>query len=499
MEKNINSLLIFFFIPLLCLSQGISNNWLIGYQNIPGGIATSGKAVIDFNSGQAVVSPQVRKMRFNGTEANISDNNGNLIISSNGIWVANATGDTMQNGGGLNPAILTTNYNSSGYPVVGANIILPFPGDSMKYILFHQATDTFQLIRPDLYFSLIDMGLDGGLGAIIQKNIKINIPMLGWGLSATKHANGRDWWLVGIQDSSSTLWKFLLTPNGIQTVNYQTFASNLTYLYSYSQTCFSPDGQHFAFTSGRYNYQTQQVTTYLRHFNFDRCTGNLSELTSVLIPDIYTCWGVCYSSNSNYLYLASKQTIYQLNINATNIASSIDTVAVYDGFTSPPGNYSNKFYTMYLADDDKIYISSESSTLSLHYINKPDSSGISCDVRQHSLPIPCYHFVTVPNHPNYFLGADTGSVCDTLLSMKNSEFRIQNEKIAVFPNPAREQFTVYQWQAHENYFVLIDAMGKEVIRKKISGKESIINTDALQQGIYFWSCANQRGKINVLK
>lgn len=73
---------------------------------------------------------------------------------------------------------------------------------------------------------------------------------------------------------------------------------------------------------------------------------------------------------------------------------------------------------MYLAGDGRIYVSSLNSTLTLHYITYPDSVGIACNVQQHAFPVPCYSYATVPNHPNYFLGVDSGSVCDTLLAFK---------------------------------------------------------------------------------
>jgi len=493
MKKVINFLLSVFCTSTLGLSQGLNNNWLIGY--LPGPVlqATSGKAIIDFNNGQPLIFAQLRKMYFEWTQANLSDHSGNLLMSTNGIFIADASGDTMLNGSGINPSQHTTNWIPFGLNLPDADLFLPYPGDTSKYILFHE-TSTYSPPTCKLYYSIIDITLNGGLGAVTQKNLVATLPQLNGGIAACKHANGRDWWILMPEDSSNVIWKILLTNQGIASITSQAVSAITTFHSSVSQVKFSQDGKRFAFTTQRY-LTIPNAISYIQYFNFNRCTGVLSEAQYIPIMGDHRCFGLSFSPNSKFLYTCSPDRIYQCNLDSV----TADTVAIYDGFVTPPGGNSNQFVLMYLANDGRIYISSASSTLNLHYINYPDSEGVACDVRQHALPIPCYHYGAVPTHANYFLGADTGSVCDTLLSMKNSEFRVQNEKIAVFPNPAREQFTVYQWQAHENYFVLIDAMGREVIRKKISGKESIINTDALQQGIYFWSCANQRGKINVLK
>jgi len=52
-------------------------------------------------------------------------------MSSNGVWIADATGDTMMNGGGLNPS-----WDVNAHPrglLINGNIFLSFPEDSINY------------------------------------------------------------------------------------------------------------------------------------------------------------------------------------------------------------------------------------------------------------------------------------------------------------------------------------------------------------------------------
>ena len=91
---------------------------------------------------------------------------------------------------------------------------------------------------------------------------------------------------------------------------------------------------------------------------------------------------------------------YQVNTLSGNWTA--DTIATYDGFLSATSPCIFGF--MYLAGDNKIYISSFNYGIHVHCINYPDSLGTACDLQQHIIQLPCYHLRSVPNHPNYFLG-----------------------------------------------------------------------------------------------
>ncbi|MBK8413864.1 MAG: T9SS type A sorting domain-containing protein [Bacteroidetes bacterium] len=132
----------------------------------------------------------------------------------------------------------------------------------------------------------------------------------------------------------------------------------------------------------------------------------------------------------------------------------------------------------------------------LHYIDQPDVSGVSCNVVQNSFFLPVINNATVPTYPNYQLGRLIGSSCDTLTSLQESES--ESLQVNVFPNPASSQFTVtYEFPTnYEGEFMLYDAYGKEVIRKKLYGTFTslLIRTDKLGNGIYFYKVELDGGK-----
>ena len=119
-------------VALLCIytqrsaAQGLNHTFLLGYTIGLDSNVISHRGKMDFDSVSVLTSPQNFKMGFDAAQANISDENGNLIISTNGCWIADATGDTMQNGSGLNPGSFANSYcnSSGGIPYEYTSIVL---------------------------------------------------------------------------------------------------------------------------------------------------------------------------------------------------------------------------------------------------------------------------------------------------------------------------------------------------------------------------------------
>ena len=111
-------------------AQGISNNWLFGYYN---GI----RMKINFDSLPPVPYIAPLNMNFLEAEATMSDKNGNLLFYSNGIWIANAVGDTMLNGSGISNGSFANQFYNYGIPAPQAVLILPNLTDTNKYYMFY--------------------------------------------------------------------------------------------------------------------------------------------------------------------------------------------------------------------------------------------------------------------------------------------------------------------------------------------------------------------------
>ncbi|MCW5931885.1 MAG: T9SS type A sorting domain-containing protein [Bacteroidetes bacterium] len=494
-------LMIYFLNSTDVFSQGYNHTWLLCYHtNLSN--PTDTMARMDFDTSNYTLVHYQRKMPFMGTQGNISDENGNFLMSSNGIWIANSIGDTMPNGTGLNPGWLVDDYKSFGLPLTNANIILPMPDDTNKFVLFHQTAGILSLSSPEIFYTIMDKTLDNGKGDVISKNNVALSGTFGHGMAACKHGNGRDWWVVAFSNNADTIYKFLLSPNNVQYAGFQKL--NVPVYGGWAgQPVFSPDGEKFAYRNAYFNSISSWYQN-LRLFHFDRCDGLFTLDTIIDYTDSILGFGSSFSPNSKYLYVSSAQYIYQYNTDTSNIAASKQTVAVNDTFNSA-GWLTTDFMLMYLAANGKIYITSGNSVLHLHEMDYPDSAGVACNVNLHNIVLNCLNFRTVPVHPNYYLGRKIGSVCDTLTSI--NDLTEHNFKFSISPNPTSGIFKIIYLlpQNQKGVFEVYDVTGKKVFSYHLPQWSTLQNFDLSFLGSGVYSCVitsnNQRvsKKIAIIK
>ena len=451
----------------------------------------------NFDSVPFNIVNEARAIGFLEANASICNAQGQMNFYTNGICIANANNDTMMNGDGLNPSPYTTSYEQYGIHIGQADIIIPFPDDSMKYYLFHETSEyagtNYQ--PKNLFQSIVDMSLDGGLGAVILKNNPIIQDTLVYGeLTACKHANGRDWWLICHSYNSDEYYKLLITPNGIQSITTQNIGS-VFFEGGGGQSCFSPDGNWYA----RYNAYD---STDLDILSFDRCTGDFSNPINILFNDSAYVGGVAFSPNSQVLYVTSQSYIYQFDMTSANIPASQKTVATWDGYFSPQFPFASLFYMSQLANDGKIYISCGNSTVDIHVINYPNLLDTLCEVCQHCIHLPSYHSFGVPNLPNYYLGADTLSICDSVhVGIENTVKHLENHLSVYINSPAQKILVSAQGLAGKNYSLSIyDIRAREVFKSVgvLANQyfSTEINSILFSKGLYVISLQTEKEILN---
>lgn len=454
-------------------SQGLSNLWLFGYDSYTS--SGFGGTDIDFFSGVANITSHQRPMNFTDANASITNFQGSLLFYTNGCFIANSLDSIMDNGDSLIYGPFSDDYCDYGSPFVQGALILPLPStDSLFYLFYENISGwPFYGFPTELLASVIDMSQNNGFGKVIQKgNIIVNDTLL-WGqLSAVKHANGRDWWILCHKENSEQFITILLTPQGIVSTNNQFIGNKISS--SIAQICISPDGNKIA----RYS-SVEDIDI----FNFDRCTGLLSNFIHIPINDSGFVGGASFSSNSNFLYIFSTLYLYQFDVSSTNISSTQKTVAIYDGFTSP---FPTQFYKGQLALDGKIYVCAPNGVNVLHVINYPDSLDTACNVVQHGISLPTYNGITMPTPPNYFLGPVTGSACDSLTSINDHLNEIKNFQIKPNPNNGKFGISYLLPQNKSGSFEVYDLIGKQVYRTALPPWSTLQNIQLppLSNGVY---------------
>ncbi|MBK8968215.1 MAG: T9SS type A sorting domain-containing protein [Lewinellaceae bacterium] len=358
----------------------------------------------------------------------VSNSDGELLFYTNGCEVLNRNHAVMLNGHDLNPGEIHTRYCDQlewGYPSNQGNLIFPgFNNDDVSYFLFHLRINEHTLYADTLYYTQIDMAADNGSGAVVKKNAFVFRDTLQMLLTAVKHANGRDWWLVvprAIEPYG--IHTFLFSPTGVKHISFQPVPQ--LYDKTNGQACFSPDGRKYCINQGLFIYT----------FDFDRCTGvfsNDQRWRSPIDNSVpFTAGGVAVSPNSEILYIGAGATLYQYDMNAANIEVTGIPIA-------EKSNQGETFVQMALAPNDKIYCMDFGYSNKLHVIQNPNIRGVQCQAEVYGFEIPTRQRIYLPHFPNYRLYDEVGSACDTICANNpNLGNPYSKSKIEIFPNPVK--------------------------------------------------------------
>ena len=207
---------------------------------------------------------------------NISGKDGNLLFYFNGCSVANARHEIMENGTGFNPGKAATNacrkIGDAYLSFYQSSIILPADDKDSLFFLLHLTKDYF--IKDSFIvfgiprYSIIDMKANHGRGRVILKN-QVYHPdtmMSSDGMTAVRHANNRDWWVINQgQRGTNKFYRTLfsggeLIPMGNQVIDQPWYDPGVS--------GFSADGSRYF----RYSNYYSGVSV----MEFDRETGLFS-------------------------------------------------------------------------------------------------------------------------------------------------------------------------------------------------------------------------------
>lgn len=403
-------LIILFFWLLALNSKGQSSQkyWDSG---------TNFVGIFSFHQDSLLIDSVIKYIPSNMYETNacFTSAKGDFLYT-NGRWLRDKHGRVIQGGDSMTRSTVADAwYGSDGLNWLKSFLFIPFPGDSNLLYLFAdypQHTFSGYAIPEHLFYSIIDLSGDNGNPKVtsVSDSLFSNTKLMTGRLTATRHANGIDWWLVCHKYNSDLFYKFLITKNGISSVQTQHIGSNLKGRYeTYGDATFSQDGKHYVIIGDEDN----SIDVY----DFNRCTGEFSNWRhdSILFVNFGSnniALSSAFSPSGRFLYVNKHYKLYQYDLNAVDFASSrtlIDTSDHYSQWGIP-----GDFGFLRLAPNNKIYLSTWNGIATLHQINYPDSLGLSCHFVQHFdsfiLDTSASHYVAVPfpappNVVNYDLSA----------------------------------------------------------------------------------------------
>lgn len=471
--KNSGGLLCIFFLLLRgsLFSQKQDYVWLSGYgselREDTGWNSIFGNNRIEFNDSNVTISYDSLGMGFTATNVSYCNQHGNLLFYSNGIYVANALDEKIENSDSLNPGYFQYKFDPSmqqvGYSIYNGLLALEHPGRENLFYLIHSFVDTidenYTLACKNILLSVLDMNDNAGHGKVISKNDIVLHGRFGFELKATRHANGRDWWILVQKRNTNCYERLLLNNTGLHVLPAVCAGTNVNGFAG--SASFSQDGSKYVYLS---------LQGHLNLFDFDRCSGELSNPQYKYIP-IFTdtgliAIGTAFSPNSRFLYVNAQIHCYQFDLWANDIWASTDTVARFDGSANP---FASIFHTMQIAPNGKIYSACGNGEYVYHVIDRPDEKGDSCHFMQHAVVLPATTGGGLPNFPNYRLGALTGSGCDTLTHV--GLLSEEEAQIKVYPNPSNEFVVVdygfIDWGKGEATMYITNEAGQQVYEQKL--------------------------------
>ena len=275
---------------------------------------------------------------------------GSLLFYTNGGSVWNANNQVMPNGTGLlgGTALLSSTTSA---------VIVPKPGScNLYYIVTVDEIGSNNGVR----YSVVDMTLNGGLGDIVAGQKNIFLCQTGKEkLEVVPASDGLSFWLIACSNNNEFV-SFKIDNTGIQaTPVISAVLQNTPYPAGHMKI----NKQFNKIASGSY--------TGIVVFDFDNATGIVSNPIAWNLNLGGFAYGIEFSPDGNVLYIGDLISILQYDLTQTTplaIQNSLYLVAT--------GANIDAYCSLQLAIDEKIYVNSNSGSLSA--INFPNDLGVTC-------------------------------------------------------------------------------------------------------------------------
>ncbi len=464
-------------------AQREADNWYFGnhaglnfYNSIPRALQDS--PMESFTS-SAIVSDKI---------------SGQLLFLSNGDTVWNRNFQVMPHGTGL--------FGNSA--ISQSVLIVPMPGKDSIYYLFTLAGPEYDSrdVPINLYYSIIDMRLDGGKGDVVQsfKNILL-LEGLRQKLTAIPHISQDAYWLLTHQENSDQFNIQLIDRDGFSEATAQAIGPTLhkQAYFSYgngNDGCLkaSPDGSMVAYANFINTPAFDTVSTF-ELFDFNAATGMLSNHRNLGSNYLWT-YGVSFSPDNSKLYLSGvilsdfEQTfLHQFDLTTPNIKAS------RIGFSSDQywlqAGGSLLIPALELAPDGKIYYTSDQYSDNekhinyLYHINYPNHKGDLIDIKYQQIDYGEGNY-TLPGLPNFMQhyfkeenirrpGSSEAAPCSSEVSIK------------LYPNPTQDYITFnIREECLSSYTLSIHTItGQELVRyQTTTAPVTTVNVSTLASGTY---------------
>jgi gliding motility-associated-like protein len=350
------------------------NNW---YFAIGNGISFSSGSPVNITGGQIT--------RIEGASA-ISDKNGQLLFYTDGVQVWDRKHADMPNGNFL--------FGGSGSSTQ-SSLIVPKTPDGKQYYIF--TADQENGVN-GLSYSVVDMTLNNGYGSVTEKNVQL-VGTTSEKITAIRHCNKKDYWIVTHKIGSDAFYSFLATENGVNTTPVISHTGSfIPFAYAVMAGAIksSPDGKKVV---------ALHPTIGVELMDFNNQTGGLSNAVEIFGNGNAIHYGAEFSANSSKLYLAVNgywdnasldrySGVFQYDMSLPTVTDIINSKYQLHRFNLP-----SELGLMQRGPDKKIYMSQYQRPY-LSVINSPEVYGPGCNFANDGFTLPGNGMFSLPNGLN---------------------------------------------------------------------------------------------------
>ena len=333
-------------------------------------------AHLDFSLDDPIASTTTSFPIYNGVSC-VSDENGELLLFTNGINVWNGNFEVVQYGGGLKGNNFATQ----------SSLIVPNPGNHKQYYVFTVDMYIPPIFNDGVNYSIVDFSGNSG-GAVVSKNNHL-FSKNSQKIIGTRHANGHDYWVIthGFgADEGNNFETLLIGDTGII---YQQ-GSNIGYKHEGNENNsagymkLSPNGKMLALVVPH--------DGVVEVFDFNASTGAISNAQPQPsnVGQFDYPFGVEFSADNSKLYVSTSPlgnaTNYLYQFDLTSDDPFDNPVIIHQFDISENGANDSLMGALQLGVDGKIYLSKFKRGIlgksNLGIINNPNRPGLACNYNE---------------------------------------------------------------------------------------------------------------------
>jgi hypothetical protein len=455
----------------------------------------------DDDSLVSILDPACISLSTYFSKAAFSDQHtGELLFASNGWRLVNGQGDVLEYKlwfndiphPGDSPDTTTVNYTAG-------PLFLNDPADTNQALLFYgQRSELFNqagiTLNADIYFTYAVLDIPSR-SLISKNNIILGDTSSSGDIQACRHGNGRDWWIIKPHMYTDFYFIGLLDPSGLE--------MNLVHLPNVPHLLRTNSVSKFNIQGNKYIQYTGGPHELIHEYDFDRCEGILSNLTvheigdSIADNDILSAISISPDGSKFYFKRNTSSPIvggfYQYDL-----SNQVLNLITRRGQTPQMMPNGKKLLFGDSFQDDNNQLQRRISE-----ITNPNSPFNELNTIQFKYNTPNAMLAIAPSNFAYFrLGAEAGSVCDSLSFSVPTNVIVPDLKLEIYPNPVDSYVNIEHNIPNECQIKITDIIGR-VLWIGFKSQNLIYLSDeikAINSGIYWIEILDLKsGKRSVKK